>query len=120
MPTAWIKGQKLKEISCWGKHLLFEFPKGTVRVHLMLFGRIMINERKKKNRSFYLEFADGEINGYVVRAQKLEGSPEDHYDWRTDTLSDKFDATHVKSLLKVQKGKMTALAVNGSCLENSQ
>ena len=79
---------------------MFIFSNGTVRVHLGLFGDVLVNERKKVNRSFYLEFAKGEINGYVVRAEKLTASPDEVYDWRTDVLSKDFDPMYVKSLLK--------------------
>jgi endonuclease-8 len=72
MPAAWIKGKKLGNIETWGKHLLLIFTNGVVKIHLGLFGDILINERKKVNRSFYLEFAKGEINGYVVTASKLK------------------------------------------------
>ncbi len=106
MPAAWIQGKKLKNILTWGKHLLFVFPNGTVKVHLGLFGEITINERKKVNRSFFLEFSKGEINGYVVRAQKLDKDPAEIYDWRTDILSDQFDPSFVKSLLKTMPDKM--------------
>ncbi len=102
MPTAWINGKKLSDIKTWGKHLLFIFSNGTVRVHLGLFGEVLVNERKKVNRSFYLEFAKGEINGYVVRAEKLAAPPAEVYDWRTDVLSNDFDPAYVKSLLKEQ------------------
>ncbi len=105
MPTAWIKGRKLLDILTWGKHLLFVFSNGTVKVHLGLFGEIIINERKKVNRSFFLEFTKGEINGYVVRAQKLDNSLEEIYDWRTDILSDHYDPSFVKSLLKTMPDK---------------
>ncbi len=100
MPTDWINGKKLLDIFTWGKHLLLVFSNGTVRVHLMLFGEIVVDERKKVNRSFFLEFAKGEINGYVVKAEKLEGKPTDVYDWRTDILHDDFDPALVKTLLK--------------------
>lgn len=105
MPTGWINGKKLLDIKTWGKHLLFIFSNGTVRVHLGLFGDVLVNERKKVNRSFYLEFAKGEINGYVVRAQKLIAPPAEVYDWRTDILSKDFDPAYVKSLLKGQGSK---------------
>ena len=105
MPTDWINGKKLLEICTWGKHLLFVFSSGTVRVHLMLFGEVRINERKKVNRSFFLEFAKGEINGYVVKAEKLKGSPKEVYDWRTDILHKNFDAAYVKLLLKEEAKK---------------
>ena len=99
MPTDWIQGKKLLDIQTWGKHLLLVFTNGTVRVHLGLFGRILIDERKKVNRSFFLEFARGEINGYVVRAIRIE-SPDSVYDWRTDIMSVHFDKTYVKKLIR--------------------
>jgi endonuclease-8 len=105
MQTDWIKGKKLLDILTWGKHLLFAFTNGTVRVHLGLFGDILVNERKKVNRSFFLEFAKGEINGYVVRALKLKKPVDEEYDWRVDILSDQFDAAYVKSLLKKKADK---------------
>src|SRR6188508_1997528 len=71
METKWIQGRKLLDIRTWGKHLLFLFTNGTVKVHLGMFGDVLVDERKKVNRSFFLEFANGEINGYVVRAEKL-------------------------------------------------
>lgn len=105
MKTDWIKGEKLKDILTWGKHLLFVFKKGIIRVHLGLFGDVVINERKKSNASFFLHFPNGEINGYVVRAQTLEKSLDDTYDWRIDILSDKFDKAYVKTLLKKKADK---------------
>ena len=105
MPTDWINGKKLLEIGTWGKHLLFVFNSGTVRVHLMLFGEVVVNERKKVNRSFFLEFAKGEINGYVVKAEKLKGPPGEVYDWRTDILHKDFDAAYIKTLLKNEAAK---------------
>lgn len=105
MPTNWITGKKLKDIKTWGKHLLLVFANGTVSIHLGLFGDILVNEKKKVNRSFYLQFVQGEINGYVVKATKLPASPEEVYDWRTDILSEDFDAAHVRTLLKEQGGK---------------
>ncbi|SFQ37637.1 DNA-formamidopyrimidine glycosylase family protein [Parafilimonas terrae] len=105
MPAGWINGKKLLDIKTWGKHLLLLFANGTVRVHLGLFGDILINERKKVNRSFFLEFTNGEINGYVVRAEKLKAPVTQVYDWRTDILSKDFDMVYVKKLLKMQSGK---------------
>ena len=105
MPADWIKGRKLTALETWGKHLLFVFPNGAVRVHLGLFGEILINERKKVNRSFFLEFSKGEINGYVVKAAKLDKPLTEIYDWRTDILSKHFDKSYVKALLKQRPDK---------------
>ena len=105
MKADWIKGKKLLDILTWGKHILFVFSNGIVRVHLGLFGQILINERRETNASFYLHFSSGEINGYIVRAQKLDKSLDDTYDWRTDILSNKFDKKHVASLIKAKASK---------------
>ena len=105
MPAKWINGKKLTDIKSWGKHLLLVFPNGVVKVHLGLFGDILINERKKVNRSFFLEFAKGEINGYVVKASKLTKPIEEEYDWRTDILSPDFDRAYVTILLKKEAEK---------------
>jgi endonuclease-8 len=105
MPTAWMKQKKLLDILTWGKHLLFVFANGTVRVHLGLFGEVLINETKKANPSFYLHFTNGQINGYVVRAQKLEKPLNEIYDWQVDILSPKFNPAHVRKLLKEQASK---------------
>jgi endonuclease-8 len=105
MPVTWINGKKLLDIQTWGKHLLLVFSNGTVRVHLGLFGEVLISERKKVNRSFFLEFTNGEINGYVVKATKLEKPLDELYDWRTDILSPHFDKTWIKTLLKKQAAK---------------
>ncbi len=105
MPTAWLKKKKLLDILTHGKKLLFVFNNGIVKVHLGLFGEILINASKKVNASFYLHFARGEINGYVVKAQQLEGNLEELFDWRIDILSKKFDSTYVRSLLKSKVGK---------------
>ena len=57
------------------------------------------------NASFFLHFAKGEINGYVVKAQKLDSPMEELFDWRIDIGSKKFDAAYVKSLIKMEVGK---------------
>jgi endonuclease-8 len=105
MPTAWMEQKKLNDVLTWGKHILFVFARGIVRIHLGLFGEILINETKKVNPSFYLQFANGQINGYVVRAQKLVKPMDETYDWQVDILSPKFNPAHVKQLLKEQSAK---------------
>lgn len=104
MPTDWINGRKLKEIQTHGKHLYFIFTNGVVRLHLGLFGEVLINERKKVNRKFFLEFANGEVNGYVVTVKKIETKAV-LFDPRTDILSSGFDAVYVKSLISKKPEK---------------
>lgn len=105
MSVRWLKGNTLQDIKTWRKHLLLVFDGGTVRIHLGLFGDVLLSERKKVNRSFYLEFADGEINGYVVNAVKLSKPLHEIYDWRTDILSNQFNKAYIKTLLKQKAAK---------------
>ena len=72
MPTAWLVGKKLSDITTHGKYLFFHFKDGIVQVHLGLFGSVIINEQKTVNRKFYLAFANGEINCYIVNAKKID------------------------------------------------
>jgi endonuclease VIII len=106
MPTRWLKGKILQDILTWGKHLLLVFENGTVKVHLGLFGDVLVNEEKKVNRSFYVTFPNGSINGYVVNATKLTQPVNETYEWRTDILSKQFDKAYIKKLL-LQKAKKT-------------
>ncbi len=105
MDTDWLKGQTLLHVKTWGKHLLFQFKKATVKVHLGLFGDVLIDEEKKVNRSFFMCFANGCINGYVVKASKIEEPLNEVYDWRTDALHKHFDAKYVKQLLLAKPEK---------------
>ena len=111
MPTGWLEGKKLLDIKTWGKHLLLVFTNGAVRLHLGLFGSVLVDERKEVNRSFFLVFTHGEINGYVVRSKKID-DVEKEYDWRTDILSPEFDKKYVKKLVQSQ-GDKTFQAIKG-------
>lgn len=108
MPTAWIKGQILEDIKTHGKHLFFIFSNGVVQLHLGMFGKVLVNERKEVNRRFYLEFDNGEVNGYVTIMKKLDHFPEEIFDERNDVLSKKFSAAFVKKLLQKHNGKLIA------------
>src|SRR6187402_2568492 len=101
METDWLIGKKLLEVKTWGKHLLLRFGNGTVRIHLMLFGSLLINTMKKVNASFFVHFGKDELNFYVAKAQKIEGPLQRIYDWRTDILSDEWDERYMLDLLNL-------------------
>ncbi|MES2891064.1 MAG: DNA-formamidopyrimidine glycosylase family protein [Bacteroidota bacterium] len=99
METGWLVGKKLLEVKTWGKHLLLRFNNGTVRIHLMLFGSLLVNKTKKVNASFYVHFGKDQLNFYVAKAQKIDGPLEKTYDWRTDILSPEWNQAPVLKLL---------------------
>lgn len=80
-------GKTLKDIKTWGKQTLLCFPKFTVRVHMMLFGSYLINERPKKNASLHLQFANGEVNFSISSIKLIEQPLDELYDWSADIMS---------------------------------
>ncbi len=104
MDKKWLLHKKLLEVNTWGKHLLLRFSAGTVRIHLMLFGSVLINKRKKVNPSLQLQLGKDELNFYVVQVKKITQPLAKVYDWRVDIMSPHWSAAHVKKLLKAQPG----------------
>lgn len=95
-------GQRIASLRTWGKHLLIEFPGFTVRIHLLMFGRYCINERKPdKPIRLGLRFAGGEeLNFYACAVRYLEGDLDQTYDWSADVMSDAWSATAARKKLR--------------------
>lgn len=86
-----LQGKTIKNIRSWGKHLLIEFPKITVRIHLMLFGSYRVNSRKKFEPRLSLQFTNGEeLNFYTVQMVLIEEPLNKVYDWKVDIMGDKW------------------------------
>ena len=83
--------KKLIDIRTWGKHLLLCFDDFAIRIHFLMFGTYRINERKETVPRLSLQFSKGELNFYTCAVKYIEGSPDDHYDWAADVLSDEWD-----------------------------
>jgi endonuclease VIII len=101
-----IEGKKINDIKSWGKHLLIVFDDFFLRIHLLMYGRCLINERKEIAPRLSLKFKTGEINFYSCSVRLEEGSPEDVYDWRVDTMSDMWDTQKALKSVKLQQGEM--------------
>ncbi len=86
--------QRIRSIRSFGKQFLIELPELTIRIHFMLFGSYAIDARKE-NRvpRLQLGFARGaEMNFYACSVRFLSGDLDDLFDWRTDVMSDAWDA----------------------------
>lgn len=101
-----LENQTLVNIKTWGKHLLLCFKGFTLRVHFMLFGSYLINQRKKTNPSLRLTFNDSELNFHTCSVKLLEGSVNDHYDWSADVMNKKWDAKKAADKMKEHPDKM--------------
>jgi endonuclease VIII len=85
-------GQRIVSIRSFGKQFLIELPTLTIRIHLMMFGSYQIDERSDRPPRLRLTFARGEINFYACSVRYIEGDLDALYDWRTDIMSDEWDA----------------------------
>lgn len=89
--TRTIDLQQLKNktvtFKSWGKHFLICFPKFTIRIHFLLFGSYLINERKKATPRLQLHFTNGEVNFYACSIKMIEEPLDEVYDWSTDVMN---------------------------------
>ena len=91
-----IEGQRVVDWRSFGKQTLIVFDGVYVRVHLLMFGSYLINERKDIAPRLGLTFRNGEIHFYNCSVKLLEGDPADSYDWRVDIMSDQWDEKFVR------------------------
>jgi endonuclease VIII len=83
-----LEFQTIRDIKTWGKHLLICFDQFTLRIHFLMFGTYLVNERKSTPLRLSLVFQKGEINFYTVSLKILEDPLSDIYDFSADVLSD--------------------------------
>jgi endonuclease-8 len=95
-----LVNQRIVALRSWGKHFLIEFRGFALRIHFLLFGSYLINERKDSPPRLSLEFANGELNFYACSVKYIEGILDDVYDWHSDVLSDQWDAAAARRKLR--------------------
>ncbi len=93
--------QNIRDIKTWGKHLLICFDRFTLRIHFMMFGSYLINERKSTPLRLSMEFKKEEINFYTCSIQFLEDTPDQIYDFSSDVLNDAWNPR--KAAFKLNK-----------------
>jgi len=99
-PIERIQGKKLVEVLTWGKHLILRFPKLSVRIHFMLFGKAAVNEKLLREPRLSLQFSKGEINFYTCSVQFIEQPLDEVYDWSGDVLNESWDEKAARKKLK--------------------
>jgi endonuclease-8 len=98
-----IKGQKVIDFKTWGKHFLICFPGFFLRIHLLMFGKYSINEKRDAAPRLSMRFGKGELNFYFCSIKLVEGEVELVYDWETDPMSDQWkEEKAVRSLKKIK------------------
>ena len=95
-----LKGKTVQDFKSWGKHFLICFDNVTIRIHFLLFGSYLINERKDSTPRLSLKFKEGEINFYACSIKEIFENLNTVYDWSVDVMSPEWDNEKAKSQLK--------------------
>jgi len=96
-------------VRSWGKHFLLQFPRFSVRIHMLLFGSYRIDEDKGTPPRLSLGFSKGEtLNFYACSVRFLEGDLDDHYDWSGDVMSDDWDPAAARRKLRARPDALAA------------
>lgn len=86
-----LAGSRIKSFKSWGKHFIICFDGFIVRVHFLMWGSYIVNERKDRPVRLSLVFEEGEINFYSCSIRIIEGDADDIYDFTSDVMSDTWD-----------------------------
>lgn len=99
--TSALVGRRVEAVRSFGKQFLLALPDNvTIRVHLLMFGSYRIDERKDAPPRLSLGFDNGELNFYSCSVRLLEGDLDHLFDWRTDVMSDQWDAKLARAKLR--------------------
>ena len=97
-----LAGKKIIAFKTWGKHFLICFPKFTVRIHFLMFGRYAINEERPSPVRLGLSFQKGEFNMYNCAVKFIEDDLDATYDWTADVMNDDWDPKAARKKLKAR------------------
>jgi endonuclease-8 len=106
-----LKGKTIGDFKSWGKHFLICFDTITIRIHFLLFGSYLINDRKNTPPRLSLEFKEGEINFYACSVKEIKEDLDTLYDWSADVMNKKWDAKKAIAKLKENPGMLVCDAL---------
>jgi endonuclease-8 len=111
IPFEKINGQKLVAIKTFGKEILFCFSKFTVRVHLMLFGKVGIDEQLNRLLRLGFRFKNNQLNFYACECRFIEQPLDEVYNWSSDVMNPAFNATNALQKLKSKPNQIACEAL---------
>lgn len=107
-----LKDKKVTAFKSWGKHFLICLPHDiSIRIHLLLFGKYLIDEKKKVNPVLHLKFSNGDLYFYTSAVTLLEEKLDDIYDWSADIMNDAWDPKKARKKLKAQPDTLVCDAI---------
>lgn len=96
-----LENQKITDIKSWGKHLLICFNGFTLRIHFLMFGTYLINERKQTPLRLSFGFKNDELNFYTCATRIIDEPLEEVYDFSADVMCDHWSARRASAKLKL-------------------
>src|SRR5437764_8405732 len=95
-----FRGERVKDIFAWGKHLVFQFDAFALRVHFMLWGTFAATVRGQSVTGDYrrgsvprlaMTFTNGEITIWSASLKFIDDADARRaYDFTADVLSDRW------------------------------
>lgn len=108
-PISDIGGKTLRRVRNFGKQLLLEFDPFTVRIHFLLYGSWLIDERKDATPRLSLGFTrDREMNFYACSVRFLAEPLDELYDWSGDVMADEWDPAQARRKLREKPDRLVA------------
>lgn len=95
-----LGNQSIRDIKSWGKQLLICFDSFSLRIHFLMFGTYLINERKEKSLRLSLKFKKGELNFYTCSVRLITEPLDVLYDFSSDVLNEHWNARKAGQKLK--------------------
>jgi endonuclease VIII len=95
-----LEKRTIRDINTWGKHLLMEFDGFFIRIHLLMFGTWLIDEKKTTPLKLGLTFNSHTLNFYTCAITMTDGKTSDVYDWSADVMSRHWDEKKALAKLK--------------------
>lgn len=106
-----LKNKTISDFKSWGKHFLICFPGFTIRIHMLLFGKYLIDEKKKVNPVLHLQFTNGDLYFYTSAVTLLTEDLDTIYDWSADVMNDAWDAKKARKKLKSEPDMLVCDAI---------
>jgi endonuclease VIII len=106
-----LKNKKVTDFKTWGKHFLICLPQATIRIHFLLFGKYLINDKKDVNPVLHLKFSNGDLYFYTSAVRLLEDDPDNIYEWSADVMNDDWDPKKARKKLKSEPKMMVCDAI---------
>ncbi len=97
-----LAGERIIAIRTWGKQLLICFKGFTLRVHFLMFGTYLVDERKKTPLKLSLQFAKRELNFYTCSVILIDGPLKDNYDFTADIMSPTWSSRKTGNKIKAE------------------